>query len=185
MHSREILIGVTGGIAAYKTADLVSQLVQAGARVSVVMTKAAQEFIGAATFEALTGRPVYVSIFAPQEHHQGEHIGLARRAELYVIAPASADCLHKLAHGSADDLVSLLALTTTCPILVAPAMNNEMWIKHSVQRNIEQVKADGLHTIGPADGWLSCGATGPGRMTEPVEIAAACVNLLAKVTPQR
>lgn len=185
MKNREILIGVTGGIAAYKTADLVSKLVQAGARVSVVMTKAAQEFIGVATFEALTGRPVYTSIFAPQEHHQGEHIGLARRAELYIIAPCSADCLHKLASGGADDLVSLLALTTTCPILVAPAMNNEMWIKPSVQRNVAQIQADGLHTIGPLDGWLSCGAIGPGRMAEPVEIAAACAGLLTKPTPRK
>ena len=181
MQNREILIGVTGGIAAYKAADLVSKLVQSGAKVSVVMTAAAKQFIGATTFEALTGRPVYESIFIPQEHHLGEHIGLARRAELYVIAPASADCLHKLAHGAADDLVSLLALTTTCPILLAPAMNNEMWIKPAVQRNVQQVTADGLHTIGPLDGWLSCGATGPGRMAEPVEIAAACEKLLGKV----
>ena len=144
------------------------------------MTAAAKQFIGATTFEALTGRPVYDSIFAPQEHHLGEHIGLARRAELYVIAPASADCLYKLAHGAADDLVSLLALTTTCPILLAPAMNNEMWVKPSVQRNVNQVQADGLHMIGPLDGWLSCGATGPGRMAEPVEIAAACEKLLDK-----
>lgn len=180
LTNREILIGVTGGIAAYKTADLVSKLVQAGARVSVAMTPAAKQFIGAATFEALTGRPVYESIFAPQEHHQGEHIGLARRAELYVIAPCSADCLHKLAHGAADDLVSLLALTTTCPILLAPAMNNEMWVKPSVQRNVAQVKADGLQTVGPADGWLSCGAVGPGRMAEPGEILKECEKLLKK-----
>lgn len=179
MQGREILIGVTGGVAAYKTADLVSQLVQSGARVTVVMTPAAKQFIGATTFEALTGRPVYDSTFAPQEHHVGEHIGLARRAELYVIAPASADCLHKLAQGAADDLVSLLALTTTCPVLLAPAMNNEMWIKPAVQRNVSQVKADGRHTIGPRDGWLSCGAVGPGRMAEPAEIVAECRKLLA------
>jgi len=181
MQDREILIGVTGGIAAYKTADLVSKLVQSGARVSVVMTAAAKQFIGATTFEALTGRPVYESIFTPQEHHLGEHIGLARRAELYVIAPASADCLHKLAQGAADDLVSLLALTTTCPVLLAPAMNNEMWIKPSVQRNVAQIQADGLHTIGPQEGWLSCGATGPGRMAEPADIVTACQKLLGKV----
>ena len=185
MQNREILIGVTGGIAAYKTADLVSQLVQSGAKVSVVMTAAAKQFIGATTFEALTGRPVYESIFAPQEHHQGEHIGLARRAELYVIAPCSADCLHKLASGGADDLVSLLALTATCPILLAPAMNNEMWVKPSVQRNVKQVLADGLHTIGPLDGWLSCGAIGPGRMAEPAVIASTCADLLSRVAPRK
>ena len=184
MQGREILIGVTGGIAAYKTADLVSKLVQSGARVSVVMTSAAMQFIGATTFEALTGRPVNESIFTPQEHHLGEHIGLARRAELYVIAPASADCLHKLAHGAADDLVSLLALTTTCPILLAPAMNNEMWSKPSVQRNVQQVQSDGLQMIGPQDGWLSCGATGPGRMAEPAAIASECRSLLSQIKPR-
>ena len=184
MQGREILIGVTGGIAAYKTADLVSKLVQSGARVSVVMTSAAKQFIGATTFEALTGRPVNECIFTPHEHHLGEHIGLARRAELYVIAPASADCLHKLAHGAADDLVSLLALTTTCPILLAPAMNNEMWSKPSVQRNVQQVQADGLHTIGPQDGWLSCGATGPGRMEEPAQIVTECRRLLGQIKPR-
>lgn len=146
------------------------------------MTAAAKQFIGAATFEALTGRPVYDCTFSPQEHFQGEHIGLARRAELYVIAPASADCLHKLAQGAADDLVSLLALTTTCPVLLAPAMNNEMWIKPAVQRNVTQVQADGRHTIGPRDGWLSCGAVGPGRMAEPAEILAECRKLLGNIT---
>src|SRR4051812_29727548 len=105
MRGREILIGVTGGIAAYKTAQLVSSLVQAGAGVTVVMTRAARKFIGPTTFQALTGRPVYMDMFRPQEHFIGEHIGLARRAELYVIAPASADMLAKLAHGQADDLV--------------------------------------------------------------------------------
>ncbi len=140
MQGREILLGVSGGIAAYKVADLASKLVQQGARVSVVMTAAATKFVGPTTFEALTGRPVYTDLFKPQEHFIGEHIGLARRAELYVIAPASANMVGKLAQGLADDLVSTLALSITCSLLVAPAMNCEMWAKPALQRNIEQLR---------------------------------------------
>ena len=178
MNGREILIGITGGIAAYKTADLTSKLVQAGARVTVAMTDSATKFIGATTFEALTGRPVYRHIFEPVEHHQGEHIGLARRAELYVVAPATANFIGRLAHGLADDLVSTLALTVTCPVLVAPAMNTEMWNKPAFQRNLKQIAADGIQIIEPGSGWLSCGQVGPGRMAEPAEIFARINELL-------
>jgi len=170
MQGREILLGITGGIAAYKSADLASKLVQAGALVSVVMTKSAEKFIGRTTFEALTGRPVYRKMFSPIEHQQGEHIGLARRAEFMVIAPASANFLAKASHGLADDLLSTLVLTVTCPLLLAPAMNSEMWSKASVQRNVIQLKEDGYHIIDPGSGWLSCGEIGPGRMAEPEEI---------------
>ena len=177
---REIVIGVTGGIAAYKAADLCSKLVQAGHGVTVVMTAAAERFIGATTFAALTGRPVHREMFSPQEgFHQGEHIGLARRAELLVVAPASADFLAKLAHGFADDLLATITLVTTAPILVAPAMNCDMWAKPAVQRNVAQLKADGIHFVDPGDGWLSCGQVGPGRMAEPSEIQAAIERLLA------
>lgn len=179
MTDTEILLGVTGGIAAYKSADLASKLVQAGANVTVVMTPAALNFIGRTTFEALTGRPVYIELFTPQEHPIGEHIGLARRADLYVIAPATANAIAKIAHGLADDLVSTLALTVTCPILVAPAMNNDMWSKPAVQRNVDQLRTDGITIIDPADGWLSCGATGPGRMAEPADIFAHITKTLA------
>lgn len=178
LQQREILIGVTGGIAAYKTADLTSKLVQAGARVTVAMTPAATKFIGPTTFEALTGRRVYLDLFQPIEHPQGEHIGLARRAELYLIAPATADCLAKLAQGHADDLVSTLALTVTCPILLAPAMNTEMWKKPPVQRNLKQVADDGMLFVEPGSGWLSCGQVGPGRMAEPAEILARITEIL-------
>lgn len=178
MNGREILIGITGGIAAYKTADLTSKLVQAGARVTVAMTDSATKFIGTTTFEALTGRPVYRHIFEPVEHHQGEHIGLARRAELYVIAPATANFIGRLAHGLADDLVTTLALTVTCPVLVAPAMNTEMWNKPAFQRNLKQVAADGIQIVEPGSGWLSCGQVGPGRMAEPAEILARINELL-------
>ena len=170
MRNREILLGVTGGIAAYKAADLASKLVQAGASVSVVMTRSAEQFIGRTTFEALTGRPVHRDMFQPQEHPQGEHIGLARRAELMIVAPATADYLAKVAHGLADDLLSTLALTIAGPALLAPAMNTEMWNKPSVQRNVAQLREDGFHIIEPGSGWLSCGQVGAGRMAEPDEI---------------
>jgi phosphopantothenoylcysteine decarboxylase len=173
LAGREILLGVTGGIAAYKAADLASKLVQAQARVSVILTSAAEQFIGATTFEALTGRPVNSGLFSPHEHFQGEHIGLARRAELLIIAPATADFLAKLALGQADDLLSTAALVVTCPVFVAPAMNCEMWAKPAVQRNVTTIKGDGLHVIEPGSGWLSCGEVGAGRMAEPAAILEA------------
>lgn len=170
LTGREILLGVTGGIAAYKAADLASRLVQGGARVSVVLTRSARQFIGNSTFEALTNRPVHTKLFSPREHPLGEHIGLARRAELLVVAPATADCLAKFAHGLADDLLTTLYLAFTGPVLVAPAMNADMWAKPAVQRNIAQLRADGVQFVDPGEGWLSCGAVGPGRMAEPAEI---------------
>lgn len=178
LQGREILLGVTGGIAAYKAADLTSQLVQAGAGVSVVLTKAACQFIGRTTFEALTNRPVYTRLFSPREHYLGEHIGLVRRAELLVVAPASANCLARFALGLADDLLSTIALSFTGPVLLAPAMNCDMWAKPPVQRNVEQLRADGMHLIAPGSGWLSCGQVGAGRMAEPAEIFARIADLL-------
>jgi phosphopantothenoylcysteine decarboxylase/phosphopantothenate--cysteine ligase len=179
MQGREILLGVTGGIAAYKTADLCSKLVQAGAAVTVVMTHAAEKFIGPTTFEALTGRPVYRDLFSPIEHPRGEHIGLAQRANLMVVAPASADFMAQAAHGFAGDLLATLVLTRTCPLIIAPAMNSDMWVKPAVQRNLAQLKADGVHVVDPGSGWLSCGQVGPGRMAEPAEILAAIERLFA------
>lgn len=168
--NREIVVGISGGIAAYKIAEVVSQLVQSGAGVTVVMTESATQFIGKTTFQALTGRPVYMDLFAPQEHFIGEHIGLARRADLLLLAPATAHLMARLAHGLADDLLTTLALAVTCPVLIAPAMNNEMWSKASVQRNVTQLQEDGLNFVGPDSGWLSCQAIGPGRMSAPQDI---------------
>lgn len=179
MNGREILLGVTGGIAAYKVADLCSKLIQAGASVSVVMTESASQFIGATTFEALTGRPVYSSTFRPVEHFRGEHIGLAQRADMFIVAPATAHFLAQAAGGFAGDLLSTLVLTSTCPLLVAPAMNCEMWAKKSVQRNVQLLRDDGVHFVDPGSGWLSCGQVGAGRMAEPVEILAAMTKLLS------
>lgn len=178
MNGREILLGVCGGIAAYKVADLCSKLVQSGASVSVVMTESAGQFIGATTFEALTGRPAYSQSFKPIEHFRGEHIGLAQRAELFVVAPATAHFLAQAANGFAGDLLTTLVLTSTCPILLAPAMNCEMWAKKSVQRNVQRLRNDGVHFAEPNAGWLSCGQVGAGRMAEPAEILAAINQLL-------
>lgn len=179
LQGREILIGVTGGIAAYKTAALVSSLVQQSANVTVVMTDAAKHFIGEATFAALTGRPVHTSGFN-REHPLGPHIELARTAEILCVAPATADFMGKIANGIADDLLSTLYLCCTCPTMLAPAMNCEMWDKAAVQRNVEQLKADGVQMVGPGEGWLSCRTKGAGRMAEPLEIAAVIAAALTE-----
>ena len=172
-ENREVLLGVTGGVAAYKAADLASRLVQSGAHVTAVLTPAALEFIGRTTFEALTGRPTYVELFQPKEHPRGEHIGLARRAEVLVVAPASADYLAKVAHGLANDLLSTLTLAIDAPGIFAPAMNAEMWAKPAVARNIAQLTSDGWEIIPPGDGWLSCGVVGPGRLADNARSLAA------------
>ncbi len=176
--AHELIIGVSGGIAAYKTAALVSSLVQQGHGVSVVMTRSARHFIGPATFRALTGRPVACGGF---DHHfpLGAHIELADRAELLCIAPASADLLAKAACGIADDLLSTLLLSFTGPTAFAPAMNSAMWEKPAVKRNIKTLRSDGHHIIDPQAGWQSCRRTGMGRMAEPAEIQAAIERLLA------
>jgi phosphopantothenoylcysteine decarboxylase/phosphopantothenate--cysteine ligase len=174
----ELIIGVSGGIAAYKTAVLVSSLVQEGHAVTVVMTRSARKFIGAATFRALTGRPV---VSQPFDAHYplGAHIELADKGDLLCVAPASADLLAKAATGLADDLLSTLLLSFTGPILFAPAMNTAMWEKRPVQRNIETLRADGHNFIDPQTGWQSCRRSGKGRMAEPVDIQAAITRLLA------
>jgi phosphopantothenoylcysteine decarboxylase/phosphopantothenate--cysteine ligase len=179
MQGRELVIGVTGGIAAFKTAALVSQLVQAGAGVSVVMTQAARQFIAPATFAALTGRPVRERIFDESQHPLGAHIDLAR-AELLCVAPATANFLAKAACGLADDLLSTLFLSFTGNVLIAPAMNSQMWDKAAVQRNVAQLRADGIHFIDPEEGWLSCRTRGVGRMAAPETIRDAIADLLGK-----
>lgn len=181
---REIVLGVTGGVAAYKAAALASQLVQGGASVTAVLTVAARRFVGGATFAALTGRPVASRTFDSAVHPLGGHIELAARAELLVVAPATADFLAKAAHGIADDLLSALVLCAECPVVVAPAMNSAMWGKAAVQRNVRQVEADGMTVVAPGTGWLSCRQQGTGRMAEPSEILAAIEAALA-AAPRR
>jgi phosphopantothenoylcysteine decarboxylase/phosphopantothenate--cysteine ligase len=169
------VLGVTGGIAAYKTAELTRLLVKDGAGVDVVMTAAAQHFVTATTFQALSGRAVLTDLWATGADNAMGHIGVSRGATAIVVAPASADFLAKLAHGHADDLLSTLCLARECPLLVAPAMNVEMWRNPATQRNVAQLRADGVAILGPGSGELACNETGDGRMLEPEEIFAALV----------
>ncbi len=172
MIDREVLVGVTGGVAAFKAAALVSQLVQGGAGVSVVMTQSAECFIGRATFAALTGRPVVQDTF-DSSYPLGPHITLAEQADLLCVAPATASFLAKAANGLADDLLSTLYLSFTGPVLVAPAMNYQMWEKAAVQRNVAQLRQDGVQIVDPEAGWLSCRQQGVGRMAAPETIVEA------------
>ena len=178
MSDQEITVGVTGGISAYKTADLVSQLVQTGVHVNVVMTRAAQAFVGVTTFAALTGREVALDLFDSPSQPLGAHIALAEKSELLCIAPATADFLAKAARGAADDLLSTLYLAFSGPVVMAPAMNSTMWGHPAVQRNTQQLSDDGVHFVGPEAGWLSCRSRGPGRMADPAAIATEIQRLL-------
>ncbi len=175
---KKIILGVTGGIAAYKAAELCRLLVKAGAEVQVVMTAAAQQFVTPLTFQALSGRPVLTSLWDAASGDGMEHIHLSRDADLLLVAPASADFLAKLAQGRADDLLSTLCLARTCPLAVAPAMNREMWAAAATQRNLQQLHADDVKVLGPAAGEQACGEIGPGRMLEASEIVTALPGLL-------
>ena len=175
---KKIILGVTGGIAAYKAAELCRLLIKAGAEVRVVMTAAAQQFVTPLTFQALSGQPVLTSLWDAASGDGMEHIHLSRDADLLLVAPASADFLAKLAQGRADDLLSTLCLARTCPLAVAPAMNREMWAAAATQRNLAQLYADEVNVLGPAAGEQACGEIGLGRMLEAGEIAAALTGLL-------
>lgn len=174
LQGRRIVLGLSGGIACYKSAELVRLLVKAGACVQVVMTEAAQRFVTPMTFQALSGQPVYTDTWDAREPNHMAHINLTRGVDAVLIAPASADCLARLAQGRADDLLSLLCLARPwgagqerCPLLVAPAMNREMWAHPATQRNVAQVQADGALVLGPDAGDQACGEVGDGRMLEP------------------
>ena len=155
MSAKRLVVGVSGGIAAFKAAAVVSKMAQAGAEVSVVMTSAAEKFVGSATFAALSGRPVATESFDAR-YPLGAHIELAESADLLCVAPATANTLAKFAMGTADDLLSTLYLCFRGPVWVAPAMNDRMWEHPATHRNVEQLRNDGVHFIDPADGWLSC-----------------------------
>ncbi len=171
--ARRILLGVTGGIAAYKSADLVRRLRERGAEVQVVMTDGATKFVTPLTFQALSGRPVRTDLWDDAAEAAMGHIELARWAELVLVAPASADFLARLAGGHADDLLSTACLATAAPVWVAPAMNREMWADASTQANVRTLAARGVRVLGPAEGSQACGETGPGRMLEPEALCAA------------
>jgi phosphopantothenoylcysteine decarboxylase/phosphopantothenate--cysteine ligase len=170
---QRILLGVTGGIAAYKSAELVRRLREQGAEVQVVMTAGAQQFVTPLTFQALSGRPVRTDLWDAAAEAAMGHIELARWAERIVVAPASADFLARLAHGLAGDLLTTLCLASDVPILVAPAMNRLMWSNLATQANVRTLRERGVQAVGPAAGDQACGETGPGRMAEPLDIVAA------------
>ena len=178
--NKRVLVGITGGIAAYKGAELVRRLKEAGAEVRVAMTGAATQFITPLTLQALSGRPVHLDLLDPTEEGAMGHIALARWADVIVVAPATADFMAKLAHGRADDLLSTLCLASTAPLLLAPAMNTAMWQHPATQANAELLRRRGVHFIGPAAGEQACGEVGPGRMVEPPAITAAVAGLFMR-----
>lgn len=179
------VVCVTGGIAAFKTAALVSALVQAGCAVDVAMTRNARRFVGPLTFRALTGRKVFTSAWSDADGADIQHLKLTSETDLVVVAPATANIIGKLAGGLADDLVSALLLGAACPILMAPAMNTRMWQHPAVQRNVQFLTASGVTLIGPHDGWLACRDVGPGRMSEVNEVFDAVAARLTAHPPRK
>src|SRR6202049_1732162 len=176
-----VVLGVTGGIAAYKAAELTRLLGKEGIAIDVVMTGAATKFIAPMTMQALSGNPVLTDLWESGSANAMGHIELSRHADAIVVAPASANFIAKLAHGFADDLLSALCLARDCPLLIAPAMNMQMWGSAATQRNVAQLRADAIEILGPASGDQACGEVGDGRMLEPEEILAA---LLASAQPK-
>lgn len=174
---KNILLGVTGGIAAYKAPDLVRRLRERGAEVQVVMSRGAQQFITPMTFQAVSGRPVRTDLWDEAAEASMGHIELARWADLVLIAPTTADTLSKLAAGLAGDLLSTVCLATEAPLVLAPAMNRQMWANPATQSNLEILRARGVQILGPGEGDQACGETGAGRMLEPLEIAEAVAAL--------
>lgn len=185
LAGRRVLVGVTGGIASYKTATLVSRLVQSGADVTVLMTPAAAEFVTPLTFQALSGRPVYTSAWEHVEAHDPQHIALASAAEVAVVAPCTMDCLARLAAGRADDVVTLVLSAidrATTPVLLAPSMNRVMWSQPATQRNVRTLVEDGFEMVGPGEGWQACRQVGAGRMAEAEELYEAVRRALGART---
>lgn len=180
LFNRNVLLGVSGGIAAYKSAELVRQLQERGASVRVIMTHGAQEFITPLTLQALSGNPVHTDLLDTEAEQGMGHIELARWADLLLIAPATADLIARLSGGRADDLLTTVALATAAPLMLAPAMNQQMWRDPATAANIETMNARGAHLVGPAAGEQACGDIGPGRMEEPPLIADAAEKLFSR-----
>ncbi|NRP10823.1 MULTISPECIES: bifunctional phosphopantothenoylcysteine decarboxylase/phosphopantothenate--cysteine ligase CoaBC [unclassified Marinobacterium] len=179
LTNRHILIGITGGIAAYKAAELTRLFKGVGAEVRVVLTDAGAEFITPLTLQALSGNPVHQSLLDPEAEQGMGHIELARWADLIIVAPATADFMARFAGGMANDLLTTLCLATDAPIALAPAMNQAMWRDPRTQQNLETLLSQGVNIFGPGSGEQACGDTGPGRMIDPTEILASCANLIA------
>ncbi len=180
----EVLVAVSGGIAAYKVASVVSGLVQRGAGVSVAMTAAAQRFVTPLTFEALSRRRVFTSLWDSENHHDSQHLSLTEAADLYIIAPATANIIGKIACGIADDLVSTMVLSADSPILLAPAMNTRMWENTAVRDNLRTLEQRGFEIVPPEEGWLACGTIGAGRMAEPQTILTKATAILERTPPK-
>jgi phosphopantothenoylcysteine decarboxylase/phosphopantothenate--cysteine ligase len=180
LTNRNILLGITGGIAAYKSAELTRALVGAGANVRIVLTAAGAEFITPLTLQALSGNPVHQSLLDPEAEQGMGHIELARWADLILIAPASADFMARLSHGMANDLLTTLCLASDAPICIAPAMNQAMWRDPRTQENAQRLSAQGVQLWGPGAGEQACGDVGPGRMLEPAELAQLTVEAFGK-----
>ncbi|MDO5325688.1 MAG: bifunctional phosphopantothenoylcysteine decarboxylase/phosphopantothenate--cysteine ligase CoaBC [Clostridia bacterium] len=178
LEGKNVVLGVTGGIAAYKACELTSRLRKAGAQVYVIMTKNACQFVAPLTFETLSNHPVVTDTFARPDTWEVEHIALAKRADVFVIAPATANILAKMAHGIADDMLSTTVLATRAPVLVAPAMNTGMWENIATRENVKTLQNRGIQFIGPEGGFLACGDSGAGRMSEPKDIFDAIENIL-------
>ena len=181
LQGKRIVLGVTGGIAAYKAAELLRLLAKQGAEVQVAMTEGATHFVTPTTFQALSGKPVFTDQWDARMPNAMAHIDLSRQADLILVAPASADFLARTVHGLADDLLATMVLARDCPLLVAPAMNRQMWENPATQRNVAQLRADGIGILGPASGEQACGEVGAGRMLEPEEILE---EVIAFFTPK-
>jgi phosphopantothenoylcysteine decarboxylase / phosphopantothenate---cysteine ligase len=184
LANKTIVLGVTGGVAAFKACELLRELQRNGATVHVVMTEAATHFIGTATFQALSGNPVWTDQWDARMPNNMSHIELTRTADLVLVAPASADFMSKLAHGAADDLLSTLCLARDCPLLVAPAMNKQMWENPATQRNMRILQSDAITILGPTSGDQACGETGQGRMLEASELTDAVIAFTQPKTLQ-
>jgi phosphopantothenoylcysteine decarboxylase / phosphopantothenate---cysteine ligase len=182
LAGQHILLGITGGIAAYKTPELVRQLTARGAQVQVVLTRGAANFVTATTLQAVSTRPVRSDLWDAAAEAAMGHIELARWANAILVAPATAHAIARLANGLADDLLTAMCLAATCPIAIAPAMNHQMWKNAATQRNVAQLRADGVRVFGPADGPQACGEFGPGRMVEPETLCAELESLLRAKT---
>lgn len=178
LSGKTVVLGITGGIAAYKACELCSRLRKAGAQTHVIMTKNACQFVAPLTFETLSNHPVVTDTFARPDTWEVEHVALAKKADLFVIAPATANIMAKMACGIADDMLSTTVLATKAPVLLAPAMNTGMWENAATRENVATLKKRGVHFVGPAGGYLACGDSGTGRMSEPEEIFAAIEGLL-------
>lgn len=181
LTGKTVVLGVTGGIAAYKACELASRLRKAGAEAHVIMTKNACEFVAPLSFETLTNHPVVTDTFARPETWEVEHVALAKKADIFVIAPATANIMAKMACGIADDMLSTTVLATKAPVLVAPAMNTGMWESAATQENVQTLKKRGVHFVGPEGGYLACGDSGAGRMSEPEAIFGAICSILCPV----